>query len=436
MRTTGGRLLLLTVGTGRECDLESSLYIPAGKSLREGTWSRVILLCSQGTWRHAEALRRRHADLPIEVLAFPEAGVEENPDACFALFESAIQGLRDQGWKPSQMTADFTRGTKAMSAGLVLAAVSHGVKMLRYVSGPRGAEGTAIPGLERPRDLPAEFATARRRLEQAARMLAGMHFAAALKLGSAGGSGRGAWPSALQGEAAALRWLAGFWGAWDRFDFAEAAALADQLPERSPRKFKRWLPTEKQREFAGMLAEGPPAGAAGRAEHAWRLCADLLENAGRRLALGEMEDALLRGCRVMDLAGQAKLLEHGLDPENLDPDDPRIRGWIERGGTVAREGNGKRIRLTRQGTADFLVFLNDPAGYRLRRETRTGPLRARLRNSSLLVHGMESHARTAGRSELGRMLAGLRRFLLEAGPGAEAGDLEAARFPFASAGGG
>ena len=61
---------------------------------------------------------------------------------------ATMRGVLVNGVRSDYVVADFTRGTKAMSAALVLAAVG-AVPLLRYVHGSeRDERGAVLPGDE------------------------------------------------------------------------------------------------------------------------------------------------------------------------------------------------------------------------------------------------------------------------------------------------
>src|SRR5207248_2982365 len=83
-------------------------------------------------------LREQVRDVPIEIRPLPNVGDEDDPDACFAHFNVILEEVRAGGVPADDIIVDFTRGTKVMSAALVLAAVRQEVPRLRYISGPLG----------------------------------------------------------------------------------------------------------------------------------------------------------------------------------------------------------------------------------------------------------------------------------------------------------
>ena len=138
------KTLVLTVGTGDPKNLEESLYAPLQKSIDTGGWTHVVFFPSQGTKRNARELCKRYAgsDIKFKTYPLPEANMEDDADACFAFFNKKLRTvLKASDGGASHVLIDFTRGTKAMSVALVLAAVAHDVPRFRYISGGRGGPG-------------------------------------------------------------------------------------------------------------------------------------------------------------------------------------------------------------------------------------------------------------------------------------------------------
>src|SRR5580704_10046171 len=127
MATTAKSALTLTVGSGNPKDPEGTLYQPLLKSIREGSWDKVVFLPSIVTEENARELERRLSGTAVEIIPLPGPNDENDVDSCFAHFDRVIQKLRTEGFDAVNVCADFTRGTKAMSAALVLAAIRHGV---------------------------------------------------------------------------------------------------------------------------------------------------------------------------------------------------------------------------------------------------------------------------------------------------------------------
>jgi hypothetical protein len=282
--------LLLTVGTGTVDQLEATLLTPLRKSIEKGEWERIVLLPSKQTEGSAFTLKEAHKAHPMDVRALRHAGDEENVDACFEHFERELAKLLEAGIAAEDVTVDFTRGTKAMSAALALAAVVHGVRTLRYIcSAQRDQQGMVIPGTESPSDFQTAKVTLRRDLERALHLLRAGQFAAAERLCAVPPAG------ALGNDFRWAKWAAQFWGAWDRLDYnaAEGLVAAAGLP-RMPAWVKQFTPEEPSVNLLGHLKARlarEPRNCVGPCRD---LAADLLANAGRRLTERQTEEVLVR----------------------------------------------------------------------------------------------------------------------------------------------
>jgi hypothetical protein len=117
--------LILTVGTGSERDVEGSILSPFRKTLHEGPWDRIVLLPSQTAIPLAELVRHDNPDLASRISIRPLPGPEDeyNLDRAYSHFEAELHSLFESGGSPENTAIDLTRGTKAMSAALALAAV-------------------------------------------------------------------------------------------------------------------------------------------------------------------------------------------------------------------------------------------------------------------------------------------------------------------------
>lgn len=390
-------VLLLTVGTGDNTRLEESLYAPLLKSINSERWTRVLLLPSESTIAHAEEIAHRRADLDIEICPLSNAGTENDPDACYSYFEHQIGRLRDEGFTAADMIADFTRGTKAMSAALVLAAARHDIPVLRYIAGDRDVRGMVVAGSEEIVAISPAIATAHKQLDMALQFVHRGNFAGALALLPADDAVFLTWLEALRERALALRPALDFYAAWDRLDYRSAAAL--NPPAAAP--LKEWQavwPTPGMTAWVARLAE-PRAESGAHALMANRLsllAADLLANGERRIRDRQFEDAVLRAYRVLELIGQLRLFTHGLDSACLPPDHQAV---LVLGAKLAKKKSASFGTNNRDGTltagrelvARLLKVLGDPLAETLLDFDKQPNLpRISGRNKSVLIHGFEA----------------------------------------------
>ncbi|MCS7078859.1 MAG: TIGR02710 family CRISPR-associated CARF protein [Chloracidobacterium sp.] len=416
--------LVCTVGTGDKNRIEETLLNPLKQSLRTGQWETIVLLPSQGTKVYAERLcEEEQPAMPgcsIEIRPLPAAGEEDDADACFAHFDSVLASLIQAGVQPRNITADFTRGTKAMSAALVLAAVRHGLPVVRYLSGAqRDERGMVVAGSEKVLEIQTIVVTAQRRLDDAVRFFRQGDFPAAAD--TVRPSVTEQWPETLRNEAERLRTWADFYAAWDRLDYREAARLADQFhavgaDQNLPTDLNSYAPTPKVIEWVKYLAADLPDELQGKARSLRSLVIDLLANGERRLAHRQYEDALIRAYRVLELLGQARLFDKGYDSAALPPEDEKVRDFQDhltrkKDRPLEADQRSGKLKASREQVARFLKFLNDDFGQKLidTAEAKEGGTASKRRNQSVLIHGFAVVSDAEGLAKLYRQLEALVR---------------------------
>lgn len=397
------RALLLTVGTGNVDELESSLLSPLAKSIADGTWDRVVLLPSQVTIPHAA----RISASGLQIRPLPAEGVENDADAAFAHFDHEIERLLADGFRTDDIVVDFTRGTKAMSAALVLAATRHGIPRLRYIVGDRDRRGQVAAGSEEIRETTTAVVTLRRRIDLAAGLMRAGSFAAAWQLLPDPDNAFAAVPHlvAAADGLRSMRAAARFYEYWDRLDYAKAAhALDVDFPMTMPPGWHRLVPSRGTIRWVGRLTDRPDKTKDPIGFGRWLrwLCVDLLANAERRLRHGQSEDALVRSYRVLELVGQARLFDRGLDSSSLSASDPEVatlRTKLRQKGSsdfgIKRDG---MLTAPRDLTARLLKEKGDPLARELLDFDRKAGVSTAARNHSILIHGFDSNAPVDGES--------------------------------------
>lgn len=393
---TSHSILLCTIGTGDVADLEKTLLTPLRKSIHAGEWSKVILLPSTITSDNADRLRTELANTAIDVRPLPAAGLENDADACFGHFNTVIEELRSTGVAPQELLADFTRGTKAMSAALVLAAVRHGLPKLRYLSGQRDARGMVVGGTEQINDLHTTLATARQRLDLSVRLLFHGDFAAVQELfpDESLASWR-QWPTDELRQVEFILPLARFYAAWDRLDYRAASEIA--LPEPPCAELARYHPAVDARRWVTDLASGPPDNASTRAGWLRLLVADLLANGERRLRDHQFEDAVIRAYRVLELVGQLRLCDQEIHSDHLPKDHPQVMAFQEE---LIHKNKSKPLEENRKGgyfasreqVARLLKRMGDPLAKTLLDLGNQGVISPAKRNYSPFIHGFVAQA--------------------------------------------
>ena len=425
IQRSGGKALVLTVGTGNVDDIERTLLVPVLKSIEAGDWNRVVLLPSRLTEVFARALQERASSPAVTMDPLPERGQENDADACFGHFDQVLEQLGADGFRPGDIVVDFTRGTKAMSAALVLAATGRNVPILRYVHGERRDErGMVVPGTEAIGEIRTTLATARRRLDRAAHLMRCGDFSAVIEfLPDRSGPFARLFPERFRVEARALRAAAEIYAAWDRLDYRNAVEMLDRCGETAAGAGE-FATTPAMRGWLRRLARKPEQDRHEEmAAYLRALACDLLANAERRLRDRHFEDALLRAYRVLELVGQIRLFDRGYDSASLPEDDERIRAfrqYLRKKKSHDFGRNRGKLTAPRELAARFLKRLGDPIAPRLLRfDARHGESPTRSRNHSVLVHGFTAKA-PPEETPLREVLDDLGRLLREDEPGAAA----------------
>lgn len=398
------KVLFMTIGTGQADKLEETLYLPILKSIGSDQWAQVKLLPSQETIIHAGTIRDRVPEVPVEIHPLPEANAENDPDACFQHFERIIAATLGQGYRPESCVADITRGTKAMSAGLAMAAVRRDIPVLRYLAGQRdaAAQGTVLSGTEQIVNAHTRMVTASRRLDAARGLFARGNFSAVGTLLDQGGPQ--AVPDSLRPQINAVKAVAAFCAMWDRLDYVSAAERAPDMDALTlPDDWSGLVPTAASVRFVQTLAADTQREEDLRtsdnftemARHVGRLCADLIANARRRVAQAQYEDASLRVYRITELIGQAALFIEGYDSEFMPADDDKVIAFItemekKKSAGDIRPAKGKNggFSFPQQKNVRFLNRLSKPIGKRLQDFSNREDVTAR--NQSLLIHGFKA----------------------------------------------
>ena len=420
-----GRILLLSVGTGDLQRREETLFAPLQKSIKDGEFARVILLPSTITEQSANALKERSDGINIEVSPLPKAGQENNADACFEHFNAVISSLIAEGTEPQCLVVDFTRGTKAMSAALVLAAVRHEIPRLRYITGDRDQRGMVIPGTEQIQRISPVLATGQRQLDFAKRFFREGNFAGALAaLPEIDNRLVGVWPETLVNVIQTVRPWAEFYAAWDRLDYRAANQIVQKMDVSSEDEWIHFAPNPTMLDWVRELASEPSTFDHAdyfslRALGTRRITIDLFANGLRRMRHQQYEDAFIRAYRVLELVGQIALFNRGFDSADIPPDNPTVNDFIQirkkKGKTAFSQDRNGKLMAAREQVAIFLKHLDDPLGKILLKLGSDQDLPIRKRNVSILIHGFKAEA-SSDEALLQKMYNELEKVLVESNP--------------------
>jgi CRISPR-associated protein (TIGR02710 family) len=307
------------------------------------------------------------------------------------LDERVSAWLRDH--PQSEVIADFTGGTKAMSAGLALSATNWPCPcQISYVGGKeRTKDGVGIVVSGQEQFVHAQNpwdALGYRAVEQAVLLFDHGDYSAALQLLV---NTRDRMTDTLQKrEFQAFFAFCQFFESWDRFQHKDASSKLKKIQESKNDLFSllgkhraeiglNWV-VESSKKLETLAAS--PSDANTLLARVY----DLLANASRRLREGRYDDAVARLYRAIEAYGQVRLLQQGFPDtghvllEKM-PEPLRLE-WQN------RAENGE-LKLGLQDNYKLLAALGDEVATRFMNLKLNDPKVSLLvtRNSSILAHG-------------------------------------------------
>ncbi len=294
-------------------------------------------------------------------------------DEVFSILRDTIHRF-GQRFPGARLLADYTGGTKTMTAGLVSAALESDEVELQLVTGSRADLVKVRSGMEAVTQANVE----RVRLERAMRPYVEAwrrHAYAEAYQGLV--SLRRSRDQALAARWAMLRDLSRGLDAWDRFD--HDAALEWLEPYR-PRIGASWTP---------LLVALKRLATKDEAQEPARLF-DLWRNAERRAVQGRYDDAIARVYRLLEWSAQWLLRVR------CDIDTGNVRPVQVPPGLALTPNDKGRIQVGLMSAWELLAHYqpDSPAGAFIRTERNTLLNWLQMRNHSILAHGFRPVAET------------------------------------------
>jgi CRISPR-associated protein (TIGR02710 family) len=341
----------------------------------------------------------------------------DDPDGAYKSCRLLLAEVR-RTYPNHQLVADYTGGTKSMSAALLMAALAQPGIEVQFMAGERADLVRVKSGSERPQRMAADFIMAERDFAAAEQAVAGYDYAAAQRLlddlHQRLRGGAATLPVSFCDRVESARAWTGIMANWDAFRHVRAGEFARRERKRAQRNSNSlglppvqaemarraqnraaWL--AHSLSFSGHLA---PLFALGQRPHGapgWDLCADLWFNALRRGERGRYDDAVARLYRLVEAAAQAWLstkypgLSSSSIPWTQIPDS--MRGRIQ----PSHDSHEENTKLALNALVEFLRC-RDPedrfaaayAGGGITTEGFRGPPWLSGRNLSILAHGFTS----------------------------------------------
>jgi CRISPR-associated protein (TIGR02710 family) len=373
--------MVITVGVGR--GIEHAIAL----SIRNSHPDQIVFLVTEQSAKTLERIEEEAKGLGITLPPYETELISDENDAELA-YEAAVSAIRKLGGKgiaPSDITVDYTTGSKPMSAGALYAAIMEGCGEIVYVTGKRDENGRVISGTERFLTFAPTRLLARRFLTEAVRLFNAWQFTAAKQLID---EFLQPFPKdrvlELFPDLDGLGKLCVAYQAWDAFDHIAAQKAFDGVDRKT---MERWSPDGQIARNKGWVNKLVRKLQSDKPTE--RLCEELLvdlwANALRRLDEGRFIDAVARLYRLAELIAQFRLLrqfeidtsdvEMGKVPENM-------REKLEN----YRDERGK-VKIPLRASYELLEALGDEVGKAWAQPKLRDALSAR--NNSIAAHGLE-----------------------------------------------
>lgn len=376
------RGMVITVGIGK--GIEHAIAL----SIRYSNPEQVVFVVSKQSEATLSRIQQIAQELGIPLPPYEVETVsdENKVEIAYIHAANAIKKLVSKGISPSEITVDYTSGSKPMSAGALYAATMQGCGSIMYIGGIRERDtGRVISGTEefltyRPLEL---FAL--RTYSEATKLFDAHHFRAARELIEHFlGPYQLHYASQICRELTVIRDLCAAYGAWDAFDHISAHEAFSKVDDMLLEGLAAASRIQKNRTWVGRIVSKLKSD-----DPMKRLCVELLvdlwANALRRLEERRFVDAVARFYRLTELVAQFRLWEKfKINTSNVDLDKvPEcMREEIER----HRNENGI-IQIGLQKSYNLLEALGDEIGKAWAQPRLRDALYAR--NNSIGGHGLE-----------------------------------------------
>lgn len=310
---------------------------------------------------------------------------------CHEKAEEAIKRVVDKHYPKGDVIVDYTGGTKNMSVALSLAAILHGYSF-SYVGGQlrtKNGVGVVENGSEQiyPSINPWDFLAIEER-RKISLLFNQFQFKAAKELSEVLSDKMFAKKAVFKN----ITIMIDGYSEWDLFRHEtalrrfEKAGLEDMVFEENKGIAAFARDTLERLSFLKATLEKGKNGKSPCREY----MIDLYANAQRRFTEGKTDDAVMRLYRLVEMAGQERLLLHnGIDASNVKPDkipDSLRQDYIHQY-TSKRD---KKIKIPQNAVFKLLEALGDDMGRRFKKSENKFLNVQSTRNYSYLAHGFES----------------------------------------------
>ena len=236
--------------------------------------------------------------------------VEVEPDdlvGAWLRLSDVLANIRTE-YPEASVYADYTGGTKSMTAALVLASADKDFLQLRVVTGSRGNLVKVVDGTQSPQPVDIGPIRARRDFEVAAAHWQSYNYESTVRALNALLPDFPASP--LRNQATFVRTVSQAFGSWDRFAYVQALSCLDVFDHHMSPALREYHIALK--DLSRKTNKEPKL----TLLYLW----DLWLNINRRAEQGRFDDAVVRSYRLLEASGQWILSFHGINTARVDVD--------------------------------------------------------------------------------------------------------------------
>lgn len=343
------------------------------------------------------------ANLPPAAFEVWEVDDPDDLSACYERLSRGLAGLRST--EPVDVTADYTGGTKTMSAALTVAAIDYDAKLM-ITTGPRVDLVKVRQGQITERAETSQLHLRRFFKESLPRRLASFAFSAANDDLNSVLMDSNPTPEQKKSLRILVNWMRAL-EQWDRFEHSSALELLEQYRKFSGLRvacetLTKIITSRKVLEETGESLDARKL----KGYHGYEALEDLVLNAQRRREQHCFDDAVGRLYRAVELLAQLTLLlRHGIRTGAVIPDQ------VPESYRTKIDFQGGKAKLPLMASYELLVALGDETVGGLFAQ-RKGALQDSLqvRNLSILAHGFNP----IDESRFHRFASVVEGFILEA----------------------
>ncbi len=370
-----GKVMFITVGTGRERkDIAQAIV----QSIQNQNPDFVVFYCTQKS--NDETMPEIYA-LNNSLQAKSTVEIIRDENDLEQIKKEIGSSMAQYKKRYESTTVDYTSGTKAMSAGIIVSAIENNCDYISYITGTRDNQGRVKTGTEKMNTFRPNQIYATKYIELGKQFFNKYLFQAAIDLFEK--AKNMCHDETLHNEVELYISLAQAFNAWDKFDHEQAKNIFTEITRnkqalvlKENKEIKKTIEIIKQ--HLHTIASN---------QFSDTLIIDLFKNAQRRYSEGKYDDAIARLYRLLEYIAQVLLDKHNIYQKDAQGKSDTSKLDVEKLPQHLKEKYTPAIGLSK--SYELLCDLNDEIGKKIYDVMKKKDVKQILgiRNSSILAHG-------------------------------------------------